>query len=555
MQKRIVIILMLITVLLCTRSSNAQTIVKTQDLYGDLIRIWNRNGSPAELKIENSTKAITGGFLKNTGGGSTQFALLTASDIPNLDWSKITTGKPTTLAGYGITDAVPAITTITINGTTYDLSANRTWDVGTVTGTGTNNYLPKWNGTTALTNSIMQDDGTKIISTGTQLYSAINTGYVWAFHTSALASQYGLRVGANSNYTLIQGAENTGAVSIHMQPFGGNIFLGSTALSTRLGVAQTSPQSTLHVSGDGIITIASGAAITQAMQIQHSESGFTTSSISNTFNSNAAILDFRMKGTTSAHTVMRIFGSGNVAIGTLTDFGYKFYNNGTFYNNGAATVNGEFLSGTGSLDASAQVQANSTTKGAILPRMTTAQRDAISSPATGLLVTNTDHKALQRFDGSKFRTSGDNILFDHYTDATNSGTVETDLYSDAIPANILSATGEKIVAEFTGTMTNAGTSNVLKLYFAGTQLYSNDLVGLTGNWRLKVMIYRTGASTVRCVVDVFDETNVYVIHTDIGSITFSNTNILKVTGTNDVGGSSITAKTGFVKWLPAVNSN
>lgn len=32
---------------------------------------------------------------------------VTASDIPSLDWSKITTGKPTTLSGYGITDAVP----------------------------------------------------------------------------------------------------------------------------------------------------------------------------------------------------------------------------------------------------------------------------------------------------------------------------------------------------------------------------------------------------------------------------------------------------------------
>lgn len=30
---------------------------------------------------------------------------LSSTDIPNLDWSKITTGKPTTLAGYGITDA------------------------------------------------------------------------------------------------------------------------------------------------------------------------------------------------------------------------------------------------------------------------------------------------------------------------------------------------------------------------------------------------------------------------------------------------------------------
>ncbi len=33
-------------------------------------------------------------------------ASLAASDVPNLDWSKITSGKPTTLAGYGITDAV-----------------------------------------------------------------------------------------------------------------------------------------------------------------------------------------------------------------------------------------------------------------------------------------------------------------------------------------------------------------------------------------------------------------------------------------------------------------
>ena len=30
---------------------------------------------------------------------------LAASDVPSLDWSKITTGKPTTLSGYGITDA------------------------------------------------------------------------------------------------------------------------------------------------------------------------------------------------------------------------------------------------------------------------------------------------------------------------------------------------------------------------------------------------------------------------------------------------------------------
>ena len=48
--------------------------------------------------------------------------------ITGLSWSKITS-TPTTLSGYGITDAVPAIRTITINGLTQDLSANRTWTI------------------------------------------------------------------------------------------------------------------------------------------------------------------------------------------------------------------------------------------------------------------------------------------------------------------------------------------------------------------------------------------------------------------------------------------
>lgn len=47
------------------------------------------------------TKVIVDGKGRVTTGDN-----LVASDIPNLDWSKITTGKPTTLAGYGITDAL-----------------------------------------------------------------------------------------------------------------------------------------------------------------------------------------------------------------------------------------------------------------------------------------------------------------------------------------------------------------------------------------------------------------------------------------------------------------
>lgn len=42
----------------------------------------------------------------NAKGIITQGYSLSSVDIPNLDWAKITTGKPTTLAGYGITNAI-----------------------------------------------------------------------------------------------------------------------------------------------------------------------------------------------------------------------------------------------------------------------------------------------------------------------------------------------------------------------------------------------------------------------------------------------------------------
>ncbi|KSO44930.1 hypothetical protein APB07_22300, partial [Pseudomonas aeruginosa] len=53
--------------------------------------------------------AVAGSYPKvtiNNKGLVVAGSAMVAADIPALDWSKITTGKPSTLAGYGITDAV-----------------------------------------------------------------------------------------------------------------------------------------------------------------------------------------------------------------------------------------------------------------------------------------------------------------------------------------------------------------------------------------------------------------------------------------------------------------
>lgn len=60
------------------------------------------------LTLGNSG-VVAGTYSKVTvdaKGRVTGASSLTESDIPNLSWNKITSGKPSTLAGYGITDGV-----------------------------------------------------------------------------------------------------------------------------------------------------------------------------------------------------------------------------------------------------------------------------------------------------------------------------------------------------------------------------------------------------------------------------------------------------------------
>jgi hypothetical protein len=65
-----------------------------------------------------------------------------------------------TLTGLG---GVPTSRTLTINGTAFDLSADRTWTISTgVTGSGTTNYVSKWTSSTALGNSQIFDNGTDV---------------------------------------------------------------------------------------------------------------------------------------------------------------------------------------------------------------------------------------------------------------------------------------------------------------------------------------------------------------------------------------------------------
>lgn len=89
--------------------SGIETIVEigSTTITGDVTGSGN---STIELTL-TPTGVTPGSYAKVTVDGKgrvTAGTTLTADDIPSLDWSKITSGKPTSLSGYGITN-VPVI--------------------------------------------------------------------------------------------------------------------------------------------------------------------------------------------------------------------------------------------------------------------------------------------------------------------------------------------------------------------------------------------------------------------------------------------------------------
>jgi hypothetical protein len=152
------------------------------------------------------------------------------------------------------------------------------------------------------------------------------------------------------------------------------------------------------------------------------------------FNDNTAVENFRVTNNREiwTNTIVNGFGqlttlniSGNLFPASTTTAAVQinaFASNGSGYISRIQVFNGDagnvilFPNGTGSLGiattsiaASAIVDITSTTKGFLMPRMTTTQRNAITSPATGLEVYNTTDNVPQWYNG----TAWTNFLTDN----------------------------------------------------------------------------------------------------------------------------------------------
>jgi hypothetical protein len=100
-------------------------------------------------------------------------------------------------------------------------------------------------------------------------------------------------------------------------------------------------------------------------------------------------------------TTQLAFSSNTTDPVTTLDVGMARYGAGVMrISNGSTGVGNLFLGGTTGYDASAKLQIDSTTQGVLFPRMTTTQKNAIASLASGLILYDSTTNKLQCYNGS-----------------------------------------------------------------------------------------------------------------------------------------------------------
>jgi len=172
-----------------------------------------------------------------------------------------------------------------------------------------------------------------------------------------------------------------------------NLFWDDT--NNRLGIGTNAPSATIHLKGSG------STSATTSLLVQNS--------------AGTNMLNVRDDGGIGIFT-SRIFDGGNYDKAFYFDGNTAVASNflsvslrvfdGTAYASGLEVVGGAAESrvgiGTTSPNASAKLQLDSTTKGFLPPRMTTTQKNAIATPAAGLVVYDTTTNKLQCYDGSSW---------------------------------------------------------------------------------------------------------------------------------------------------------
>jgi nitrogen fixation protein len=302
-------------------------------------------------------------------------------------------------------------------------------------------------------------------STTTTAYKTLSPKDVWIYNSSTGGDISILNDFATGRIKFAAGASSTAQMTLFST---GNFAIGTTTdagfkldvngtarfsgnltLSANLSLPNLSDISIGTTYGTGRLSLLNG--LTTYAQFDISLSRFRLSGLSHILHSTSTMAyigtldNFDYAFRTNNVERMRIFTTGNVAINTTTDAGFRldvngtarvvtsilvgagsgtgtvqtgvcratyfnsYANNFTIFETNNSTGNAKFYQGVSvgtSSDpvASAQVEIVSTTKGFLPPRMTTTQKNAIATPATGLQIYDTTLNRPCFYDGTTWIT-------------------------------------------------------------------------------------------------------------------------------------------------------
>lgn len=376
------------------------------------------------------------------------------------------------------------------------------------------------------------------VTGGTERWRLISTGLFLGGSTSATAR---LHIAAGTT------SANTAPIKFTSGSLNTTPEVGAFEfLTDRLYYTRTSSSTRMFIAASTAAPVAGRVAYSDANGFYQDTANFTYSGnrLSPTYITLAA-------STTSAGTAPIKYTSGTLM--TTAEAGAQEFLTDKYY----ATITTGAARKEYTLNDVALVSGN-------LPVVTTNGR-LTNSAGTGYVKATAGAVSYQaapipRADGGTGQTSSP-IKFTNVVDANNSGTAETDLYSNTLAAGQLATNSDIVIAQYGGVFVGDATSTQqLKAYFGGSLIFDSGALGFgvgTTNWDLYVTIIRVSASVVRCSATLntsFASLSAYAKYTEVTGLTLANTQVLKITGqAAGVSGASsqITAKEGYIEYKPS----
>lgn len=324
---------------------------------------------------------------------------------------------------------------------------------------------------------------------------------VYLFSNGTLAVQYG-QVKYNNLANAIAGI-STESFNINPQAADGGILLA--IISCRRDATDLSNSAQCQISRVGRFDqsgVSIGSLATTTLQQAYDNS--TTPQI--TTSTTGGSVDIRRGSAADTDNVIRIQNGAGTATASITG-------------NGDASAASMVYGGTKA--ASAIVDMQSTTRGMLIPRMTTTQMNAIASPATGLKIYNTDFLAEATFNGTTWQYGFGNILGDvTYSAKVSSAAVVTDENKEFITGNcVISGTSVYTCAitgftvapncQVTSTAGNAAPESPINATVTATSVAWETRVsnGAQAVGSTVISCEKTGADYLAASTSVFATTN------------------------------------------------